>query len=311
MIIAPGFIGIDVSKATLDIYDSSGDRWWQIANRADALAPLLEAWRAEGRFVTLEATGRYDRVLCDALAKAGLAYARVNPGRARAFARALGLLAKTDRIDARLLARMGATLGPAAAPPPSDACRQLAAIVRRRDQLVALRQQERTRRADPDADGILADSFEAVDAVLNREIAAIERHIADLIAATDPFAHKRDLIASVPGVGPVTAAVLLALMPELGTLSPRQIAALAGLAPLNRDSGTKRGKRAIAGGRKRVRDALYMAAFAAKRFCPPLAAFYQRLRDAGKPFKLAIIATARKLLTILNAILRTQSPFAQ
>lgn len=307
MTIAPGVIGIDVSKMTLDVYDAVARRHACIANDPAALAPLVEDWRAAGRFVVMEATGRHDLALRRALATAGVPFARVNPGRARAFARAIGLLAKTDKVDARLLAMMGEALGPAAEEATPPAREQLAALCRRRDQLVQLRQQERTRLHD--ADAAVAASFEAVLAVLDREIAGLDQRIAALVEATPEVERQRALLASVPGVGPVTAAVLLAFLPELGRLTPRRIAALVGLAPINRDSGTLRGRRTIHGGRKRVRDALYMAAFAAKRHCPVLKAFYDRLKAQGKPFKVALIATARKLLTMLNAILRDQTPF--
>lgn len=308
MIIAPGFIGIDVSKAHLDIFDASLGKTVRVANSASVVADLAADWAVREAFVLFEATGRYDHALRHALGAAGIRFARVNPGRARDFARAAGFLAKTDAVDARMLAAMAQCLRP----PPHDAAtserEQLAALNKRRDQLVATRQQERTRRREC-SDPISLDSIAAHLAWLDAAIEAIQAQIAASIARAPQLEHDRRLLASAPGVGPVTAATLLALLPELGQRTPRQLAALAGLAPFNNDSGARRGKRSIRGGRKRVRDALYIAAFSAAHHAPRFIAFYKTLIGAGKPTKLAIIAVARKLLTVLNAILRDQQPF--
>ncbi len=307
MIIAPGFIGIDVSKRHLDIFDPTAMPQ-QLDNTAAALAGLIEGWAQRDAFVLFEATGHYDRVLRQALAAAGVRFARVNPSRARDFARAAGFLAKTDAVDARMLAVMAQSL----CPPPQDdrdeERERLALLSKRRDQLVAIRQQERTRRSEC-SDPVALDSIADHIAWLDAAIEALNAKIAAAIAAAADLDRDRRLLVSVPGVGPVTATVLLALLPELGRRPPRQLTALAGLAPFNNDSGTRRGQRSIHGGRKRVRNALYVAAFSAVHHAPRFIAFYKRLIDAGKPAKVAIIAVARKLLTILNAVIRDQQPF--
>jgi transposase len=308
MKIAPGFIGIDIAKPHLDIFDAKVGHVVRIDNTPAAIAAMTDSWAAAGAFVLFEATGCYDSALRDRLLEAGIAFARVNPARARAFARAAGFLAKTDAIDARMLAAMAQSLRPQPQPPASAERVRLACLNKRRDQLVATRQQERTRRHEArDAD--LLASLEAHLAWLDAAIRDLEAQIAAVIAATPELHADRSLLVSAPGVGPVTAATLLALLPELGQRSPKTMAALVGLAPLNRDSGAQRGRRAIQGGRKRVRDALYIAAFAAARHNPRFAAIYQRLRDAGKPIKLALVAIARHLLVILNAMLRDAKPF--
>jgi transposase len=308
MIIAPGFVGIDVSKEHLEVFDGTIGRSARVANTAGALSERAADWARRDAFVLFEATGRYDRVLRAVLAAAGVRFARVNPARARDFARAAGFLAKTDTVDAQMLAAMAACLQP----PPAEAALagrdHLAALNKRRDQLVAIRQQERTRLREY-CDPVSQQSLSAHLAWLDAEIAALQAQIAASIAAQPELERDRRLLASVPGVGPVTAATLLALLPELGRRSPKPLAALAGLAPFNNDSGTRRGQRSIRGGRKRVRDALYVAAFIAARHAPRLKAFFTKLTAAGKPRKLALIALARKLLIILNAILRDRIPF--
>jgi transposase len=308
MIITPGFIGIDISKHHLDLFDSGCGRSERVANGSEAIAALVERLRGRDVFVLFEATGRYDAALRRALAAAAIRFARVNPARARDFARATGVLAKTDRIDARVLAAMAQSLAPAPAQQDCPEREALLAAHRRRDQLVQQRQQERARRsecADPD---LLADIEAHLD-WLDRRIAAWDAVIRDRIAASHRLQRHARLLRSIPGFGPVATATLLALMPELGELAPGKIAALAGLAPFNVDSGQSRGTRRIKAGRKRVRDALYMAALAAGRANPRFHTFYRRLRDAGKPAKLALIALARKLLIVANAVLRTQTQF--
>lgn len=303
MIIAPGYIGIDISKDHLDIFDGAA---WRIANTPEAIAVVLERLGTP-RLVLFEATGRYDRHVRQALSAAGIGFARVNPLHARAFARATGQLAKTDRIDAKMLAAMAQALTPQPQPPPDPHRLELADLHRRRAQLVAGRQQERTRLHTASAaiaPGILAhiDWFDA-------QIKQIELDIAALIARSAPLALAHGLLRSIPSIGPVNATGLLALMPELGQRSSKTIAALAGLAPINRDSGQYRGLRSIAGGRAEVRRALYMAAVTASRSRSRFAATYKALRDAGKPPKVALIAIARKLLVTANAILKSNQPF--
>lgn len=308
MMIHPGFIGIDVSKHHLDVFEGSCDRVERIANAADPIARLLQRWQADTVFVVFEATGHYDRLLRGALLAAGVRCARVNPARARDFARAAGFLAKTDRIDARMLAAMGQCLSPDAQAQIDLVRERLGLAHKRRDQLVQERKRERTRRSECAAPELVAD-IDAHLAWLDTRISQWDEAISRLFAQSEALEQDRRRLRAIPGIGPVAATTLIALMPELGSLSSRQIAAMAGLAPFNVDSGQFRGHRRIKGGRKRVRDALYMAALSAARHCPRFSAFYQRLIAAGKPAKLALIAIARKLLIVANAILRDKSAF--
>lgn len=308
MMIAPDVVGIDVSKHTLDVFDAGLGRAETVPNTAAATAVLARELAVRGRFVVLEATGRYDARLRRSLETAGVAYARVNPGQARDFARAAGFLAKTDRIDARMLAQLGQTLRPRPAEPADPARERLGRLHRRRDQLVAMRKQERARLSDLLEDDILEDLQRHL-VWLNAEIALLDKRIAQAITADPRLTQTCRIIRSLPGVGPVTATTLLALVPELGRRSPKTIAALAGLAPLNRDSGLHRGKRTIRGGRRRVRQALYMAAVAACRSNTRFASTYRALVQLGKAPKLALIAVARKLLVTANAMVRDQHPF--
>jgi transposase len=308
MTIHPDVVGIDVSKHHLDVFDTALGRAERILNRPEQVQALIARWAGQERWIVFEATGRYDMILRRELDGAGLAHARVNPTQARDFARAAGFLAKTDAVDARMLAALGAALRPRPAPALDQTRQRLALLHKRRDQLVAMRQQERTRRAEIDDPDLAAD-LERHLAWLDAAVSDFDARIADLIAAQPSLRQTRALVQSIPGVGPVTAATLMALIPELGQRSPKSIAALAGLAPFNHDSGKLRGQRAIRGGRKRVRDALYMAAVAASRSNSRFKAAYRALRDAGKPPKLAFIAIARKLLVTANALLRDQQPF--
>jgi transposase len=306
MTIHPGSIGIDVSKSTLDVFDGlRGAR--RLNNDADGVHALLESLAGRDAFVTFEATGRLDRRLRDALQAAGIRFARVNPERARSFARALGLLAKTDKVDARMLALMGQKLEmrvEVEADPDRDT---LAALTRRRDQLVALRQQERTRATEGEAHW--TDSIARVVACLDEEIAGLDRRIKAFIRAQDAIKRRATLLRSVPGLGPVSVAVLIGLMPELGHLTSKAAAALAGLAPFNRDSGAFKGQRSIQGGRKRIRDALYMAANAAIKSNSRFRTFHAALIARGKAFKQALVAVARKIVVTANAVLRDQAVF--
>jgi transposase len=279
----------------------------RFANTAPGIAALLAFAGPLGGFCVLEATGRYDAALVKALHAAGLAFHRANPRKARQFAQAAGFLAKTDRVDARMLAAYGAGVALRAADAVAPEREDLKLMVGRRDQLVDLRKIERTRLAEAAADW-LAASFRQVIAGLDGQIAAIESRIKQLLAETPVLASQQAILCSAPGVGPVATSVLLALLPELGQRNRRAISALAGLAPLAFESGTMRGQRHIWGGRKRVRDALYMAALTACR-SGPFKPIYQALRAKGKPAKLAIIAIARQLLVALNAAIRDQKPF--
>jgi transposase len=306
MTIHPCFIGCDIAKHHLDLFDETSGQSLRIANTGAAIASWLSSFDSRTGFVAFEATGPYDRVLRQALEQAGCRFARINPARARDFARATGRLAKTDAIDARMLAAMARMLAlePAAACDPAR--NALAQLHKRRDQLVEMRAAERVRhREGHDPSGSLARHLAWLDA----EIVTLERLVEDAVRADEALAKTQALLRSTPGVGPVTAATLIALMPELGHVSPKAVAALAGLAPFNNDSGRRRGQRMIRGGRRRVRRALYMAALAAIRISPRFKTFYDTIRARSAAAKVAIIAVARKLITILNAMLKTNTAF--
>ena len=307
MILALRCVGIDVSKHHLDIFDEAVGVPERIANATQAITQLVARWRCAA-LVVFEATGVYDRELREALRQAGIRFARINPARARDFARASGQLAKTDPIDARMLAAFARAMTPATEQVATPARNALARLAKRRDQLVSMRAQEKNRRSEAE-DRAMAERIGRLIDLLDHEIEEIEADISALIKAEQEIADDAQLMRSLPGVGPVACMQLIAQMPELGHVGPKQVAALAGLAPFNVDSGTYRGKRKIGGGRKRVRDALYMAALNAVRRADPFKAFYNRLRQAGKPAKLALIAVARKLLTVLNAMMRDRKPY--
>jgi transposase len=307
MIIPLRCVGIDVSKHHLDIFDETIGASERIANSPHAITELVARWRSDA-FVVFEATGIYDRELREVLRQAGIRFSRINPARARDFARASGRLAKTDPIDACMLAAFARAMRPAAEQVSTAARNAVARPAKRRDQLVLMRAQEKNRRSEVD-DCAMAERISRLIEVLDHEIAGIEAEISVLIKAEPELSEDAQLMRSLPGVGPVTCTQLITQMPELGHVGPKQAAALAGLAPFNVDSGAHRGKRKIGGGRKRVRDALYMAALNAVRRAHPFKAFYAKLRQAGKPAKLALIAVARKLLTILNAMLRDRKAY--
>jgi transposase len=294
----------------LDIFDDGIGTAERIANAPQAITEQVARWRCGNVLVVFEATGVYDRELAKALHQAGIRFARINPARARDFARAQGRLAKTDAIDARMLAGFARTMAPTADQPPKPERHTLAQLAKRRDQLVQMRAQEKNRRSEA-YDRTMKESIARVIDCFDEEVEAIEAAIKALIKSEPEICEQARLMRSAPGVGPVACMQLIAQMPELGQVGPKQVAALAGLAPLNVDSGTYRGKRAIGGGRKRVRDALYMAALNAVRRDSPFRSFYQKLRTAGKPAKLALIAVARKLLTTLNAMMRDRKTYLQ
>jgi transposase len=304
MIIHPGFVGIDVSKHFLDVFD--GGRTERVATTVENATALARRWH--GSFVLFEATGCYDNRLRKALEAEGISFARVNPARARDFARATGRLAKTDAIDARMLAAMAQSLSVARERRSDSERDALARAHKRRDQLVHMRKQERTRLSECDDAAFRADIGTHVQ-WLSAQIKRWDREIEALVKRSAALTQAALQLRSIPGIGAVTVTTLLALMPELGCLSPKAVSALAGLAPFNVDSGQFRGQRRIKGGRKRVRDALYMAAVTAARTDPRLRTFYERLRIAGKSAKLALIAVARKLLVIANAVLRDKARF--
>jgi len=255
--------------------------------------------------VVVEATGGLERPLVDALLDAGLPVARVHPGRVRHFARGLGVLAKTDAVDARVLARFGQLAAPRLAERQSRAAEDLRALVACRRQLTVTRTQQSNRLgATAAASRPARRAIEAVLRTLDRQVEKLDAQIRDLVDADDELARLDGLLQTVPGVGPTLSATLAAELGELGQADRRQVAALAGVAPVNADSGRSAGKRSIRGGRTAVRGVLYMAAIAAARFNPVIKAFSDRLRAAGKANKVRIVACMRKLLTLLNAMAR-------
>jgi transposase len=303
------FVGLDVAKDTLDVHvrpaadrftfanDDAGNR--ELVKRLQAVSPAL---------IVLEATGGYEVPVAAALASAGLPVVVVNPRQIRAFARATGQLAKTDALDAAVLARFAEAVQPPVRPLATEAAQALGELVARRRQLVDMLGAERNRQGQV-RDHRVRRHLTAHIRWLTQALAEVERDLDDTIRASPVWREKDQLLTSVPGVGDVTAHTLIADVPELGALTRREIAALIGVAPINRDSGTLRGRRMIAGGRPDVRRVLYMAAMVAVRHNPLLASFYARLTAAGRPKKVALIAATRKLLTILNAILRDQRPW--
>ena len=308
MTLAQSFIGIDISKAFLDVFDETTSAHSRIANDGDAIAKLVHG--VTGRAVTIifEATGSYDRTLALALEHACIAYVRVNPARARDFARASGYLAKTDAIDARMLAAMGRAVTLKTAEPTDPMRTRLATLHKRRDQLVEDRADDKKRLLQTSETEARASIHRHV-AWLKDEIGKIEKTITALIASCPELLEAKALLETAPGVGKVTAVALLAGMPELGHRSAKAIAALAGLAPLNNDSGAMRGRRTIKGGRNRIRRALYMAALSAIRACRRFKAKYDEIAKRSASAKVAIIAIARKLLVALNAMAKTNQPF--
>lgn len=303
------YIGCDIAKHMLDFFDPSTRGPVRIDNEAAALRGFVATLDPATRFVVFEATGSHDRLLRHILAEAGIAAARINPTMVRRFAQARGRLAKTDPLDARTLSEMGAMFRPSPDKPPCADRERLAAFARRRDQIVEIRARQWRHLGEAFDLAIIAD-IEALIAQLDDRIAALEAEIARQIDSIDALARQARRLVSAPGVGPVTALTLIAHMPELGHASPKAIAALAGLAPLNEDSGLRRGKRAIRGGRSRVRKALYMAALGAIRAAPRFKAFYTAIAARSGSKKLAIVAVARKLLTVLNAMQRQQKHYA-
>lgn len=296
-------IGIDVAKERLEVafgptevrsYDNTPAGIAQIAQRLKGLPVDL---------IVLEATGCYSRAAADALAVAGYSVAVVQPGRIKHYAKSQGLLAKTDRIDARLIAQYGRhTEDLVLHQPPSEALKRLRALVDRRDQIVEDRVREENRLEACGDDGIRKLLRQSI-ARLTKQAQALEKQIAAVIAADAGFAAKATVARTVKGIGPATVACLLAHLPELGHVNRQEIAALAGLAPYNNDSGPHQGKRSIYGGRQRVRTALHMAALCAKRFDDRSKAFFLHLQQRGKPTLVALVAVARKLIIRVNALI--------
>jgi transposase len=295
-------LGVDVAKGWIDVFCLATGARRRIATAPATLARF--AGSAAGALVVFEASGGCERPLAAARARAGAPFARVNPRQARDFARATGRLAKTDRVDAEMLARMGAALDLVPTPPEDPVRARLADLLARRDDLAGMIRAEKNRAATA-RDPWIARGIARVLRVLERHLATLGAEIDALVAACAPLGAEVRRLRSAPGVGPLVSATLVARLPELGHLDRRRIAALAGLAPHACDSGLSRGRRHVWGGRAEVRRALYLAAFVASRCDPRIRAFRARLQAAGKPLKVALVACARKLLTILDAMVRT------
>lgn len=303
------FIGIDLSKTRLDVVAHDSGTRLQAENSEQGLKSLCEQLlELAPELVVMEASGGYERLCAAALAQAGLPVAVVNARQVRAFAVATGVLAKTDAVDARVLAHFAAAVRPAVRPLPDDQRRALDEIMGRRRQLVGMLVMEKNRLAQAHNSGVRRD-IKSLIAILEKRIDGCDGELQRQIQASPVWRAQEDLLRSFNGIGPVSARVLLIELPELGSLDRKKIAALVGLAPIARDSGQHRGRRQIAGGRGQVRSSLYMATVTAIRANAVIRAFYQRLRDAGKPAKVAIVACMRKILTILNAMVRTQTPW--
>jgi transposase len=301
----PVFVGVDVSKHRLDIHLRPSGESFTLDHDDGSVAALIERLGAlTPALIVLEATGGMEVRLGAALAAAGLPVAIVNPRQVRAFARAMGRLAKTDRLDAAVIAHFAEAVRPPVRPLPDEATRHLGALVARRRQLLEMLVAERNRRHA--ADPVLHGRIDAHLRWLEEALAEIEQDLDGAGRESAIWRAKEALLRSVPGIGHVSARTLLAELPELGSLTRRQAAALVGVAPFSRDSGGMRGRRTVWGGRARLRACLYMAAVAAARGSNPvIAGFYKRLRLAGKPAKLALTACMRKLVVTLNAMLRS------
>ena len=304
----PVFVGIDVAKAKLDVAVGVAQPVQTFAYDEAGLGALIGCLRPQApALIVLEATAGLERWVAATLAGQGWPVAVVNPRQVRDFARATGRLAKTDRLDAQVLAEFAAKIQPAARPLPDDTTRQLQALVLRRRQLLEMLTAERHRwqAAHPRVKGRVQQHLDW----LRAELKQLEDDLDQTLRDSPVWRENDDLLRSVPGVGPVLASTLLAELPELGQLNRREIAAVVGVAPFNDDSATRRGARHVTGGRAPVRTVLYMATLSAVRHNVVLQTFYERLRTAGKPSKVALVAAMRKLLTILNAILKQRRPW--
>lgn len=302
------FVGIDVAQEELVVAEHPSGETWTVTNDERGIREMVPRLAAsKPTLIVLEATGGYELVCVAALAAAGLPVVVVNPRQVRDFARATGQLAKTDRVDARLLALFADRIRPAVRPLPDPAARELEEVLTRRRQLLEMRQAERNRlgQAIGRRQHHLRKSLKKHIAFLDRELAIADSDLGSMVRASAVWRERDDLLQSAPGIGPVVSRTLLAELPELGRLNRRAIAKLVGIAPISRDSGQWRGHRSIQGGRASVRAAMYMATLVATRCNPVIRAFYHRLLAIGKPKKVALIACMRKLLTILNHLVRT------
>lgn len=298
------FVGIDVSKTWLDIAVYASDLVWRVGNEEQGIASLVKRLKEmQATLIVLEATGGYEMPVVAELAHAKLPIVVINPRKVRAFARSIGQLAKTDKLDARLLAHFAAAIRPTARSLPSAEEEQLTGLLVRRRQLVDMLTMEKNRLHT--VRPALREDIREHIAWLQAKLAKIDEEIDQFVRDSSLWKEKDAILRSAPGVGRVTSCTLLAMLPELGTLNRQEIAALVGVAPVNKDSGRKQGKRRVYGGRATVRSVLYMAALAARRYNPRIRKFYEALLQRGKEKKVALTACMRKLLVILNAMLRT------
>lgn len=306
------YAGVDVSKGRLDVALRPTGECFAVPNDDAGIDSLVDRLRRAScpALVVLEATGGFERPLAAALAIAAIPVAVVNPRQARDFARATGRLAKTDKIDAEVLARFGEAIRPEPRAIPDQQAQEFGAILARRRQIVEMLSAEKNRLGTTLSKPV-KKRIEVHMKWLEKELKRTDEDLDQTIRASAIWRENEDLLKSVPGVGPVLARTLLAELPELGAgeLNPKQLAALVGVAPLNRDSGTLRGRRTTWGGRERVREVLYMGALVATRFNPTVKEFYERLCAAGKPKMVALVACMRKLLLILDAILKNRTPW--
>ena len=304
------FVGIDVAKDRLDVHVRPEGQAFSVTRDDEGVAALAKRWvKATPTLIVLEATGGFETIVAAGLAAAGLPVAVVNPRQVRDFARATGRLAKTDALDAAVIAHFAEAVKPLPRPLADPQARVLGELMARRRQLIEMIGAESNRRRLLTVRRTIK-SVDRVLAILKTQLEQIDHDIDIAIRGTPAWREAEDLLTSVPCVGPKIARTLIAELPELGSLDRHQVASLVGVAPFNRDSGTLRGRRTITGGRAVVRGALYMGVLVAIRRNLPLARTYHHLRAAGKPAKLAIVACMRKLITILNAILRDKKPWA-
>ena len=304
------FIGIDVSKERLDIGSYPSGECQSVAHDEASIEGLVGQWREQRpRLIVLEATGGLERRISRALASAELRFTIVNPRHVRNFAKATGQLAKTDRMDALILARYAEAIRPAVRPLPDEATQELQALIARRRQIIEMMVAEKNRlRSAPKA---VTKRIKAHLRWLEAELGRANKDLDQAIRQSPIWKENEDLLQSAPAIGPAVSRTLIAELPELGKLNRKQIAALVGIAPISRDSGKFKGHRSIWGGRATVRSCLYMAALVASRHNPTIRAFYNRLRTAGKCPKVALVACMRKLLTILNAMIKHRTPWAE
>jgi transposase len=304
------YIGIDVSKATLDVALGSGGELLQVPNDEEGTKGLLERLRAVApRLVVLEATGGYESLVAGAIAGAGISVAVVNPRQVRDFAKATGVLAKTDSIDARVLARFAEAVRPEPRPLPTAEVKELDEMLSRRRQLVDMLTMEKNRLGIAASQSMKKGLRRHID-WLEEALRRANHDIDQAVRKSPAWREQENLLRSVPGIGPVTARTMLAELPELGTLDRKKVAALVGVAPLNRDSGTMKGTRSCWGGRASIRQVLYMATLTAVRINPVIRHAYRAFRARGKKPKVALVACMRKLLTILTAIVRDRRPWS-